>query len=89
MTTYRVPADVLRAPVADDEVLYNPQTGVYHLLNATGRDLLGSIEEGADLEEAARRLSERTGEAPDRVLADARRFASDLLERGLLVEDAG
>jgi hypothetical protein len=86
VTRYRVPPHVLRAPLRSEEVLLNPETGVYHLVNETGRSLCSSFEEGMTVEEGAGRLSEERHEPFDRVLADARRFARAMVERGLLEE---
>ena len=40
MTRYRMPDGVLRADLDGDEVLLNPTTGAYHLLNQTGRQVV-------------------------------------------------
>lgn len=87
MSGYSIPPEVLRAELAGDEVLLNPNTGQYHLVNATGREVLLVIESGASLEDAARSLSERTGRSERDVLADLHAFVKALLERGLLVRE--
>jgi Coenzyme PQQ synthesis protein D (PqqD) len=84
MIRYRLAAGVLRAPLEEQEVLLNLETGIYHLLNGTGRAILTRLEEGFRLEEAAARLSEETGQPLQRVLRDARAFLSALTDRGLL-----
>lgn len=86
MSRFRLPPTVLRASLDEEEVLLNTETGVYHLVNATGRALLASFEAGLDLEGAARRLTEETGRAPDRVLSDSRAFVRAMAQRGLLEE---
>jgi hypothetical protein len=86
VTRYRVPPHVLRGPLESDEVLLNTETGVYHLINETGRMLFSSFEAGMTLEEGAERLSEERDEPLDRVLVDARRFARAMVERRLLEE---
>lgn len=88
MARYRIPSGVLRAALEEEEVLLNTETGVYHLLNRTGRALLASFEEGAGLDEATRRLAEETGEAVERVAADAGEFVRAMLARRLLEEVA-
>ncbi len=88
MTRYRVPPGVLRAPLESEEVLLNTETGVYHLVNETGRALMVSFEAGMTLEDGARRLSEERAQAAEGVLADARAFVRAMVERGLLEEIA-
>jgi hypothetical protein len=83
MIRYRLAAGVLRAPLEEQEVLLNLETGIYHLVNRTGRAILTRLEEGS-LEEAAARLSEETGQPLERVLREARAFLTALTERGLL-----
>jgi len=82
--TYRLAADVLRAPLADDEVLLNTKTGQYHLLNHTGREVLGAIETSGSPDGVSERLASETGAAPDRVAADVTSFVDALLARGLI-----
>jgi NADH pyrophosphatase NudC (nudix superfamily) len=77
---------VLHAEVDGEEVLLNPETGIYHLVNRTGRSLIGWMEDGETLDEAVDRLAEESGEASTRVRADAAAFVSAMTERGLLVE---
>jgi hypothetical protein len=81
---YLKPAGVLHTTIDDEEVLLNPETGVYHLVNGTGRWLLDRMDEGQTLDEAIRSLSENAGEDLQRVSAEALAFVEDMKERGLL-----
>jgi hypothetical protein len=83
---YKFPQGVLRARLEGEEVMLNPATGVYHLLNATGCSLAFLLEEGKSLEEAAAGVADETGAPLDRVREDARAFVDAMLERQLLEE---
>jgi hypothetical protein len=84
VTVFRVPTDVLRAEMEGEQVLLNPQTGMYHLVNATGHALLQQMEDGATFEDAVRTLCERSGQPSERVESDAATFVDEMLDRGLL-----
>jgi hypothetical protein len=84
MTRFRIPDGVLRANVEGEEVLLNQETGVYHLVNPTGRSLIQSFEAGDSLEHAIRDLASRTRQDEQRVAADASAFVDAMLARGLL-----
>jgi hypothetical protein len=84
MTWFRLPEGVLRASLEGEEVLLNQDTGVYHLVNVTGRSLIRSFEGGDSLEDAIRSLATATGESEERVAADASAFVEAMVERGLL-----
>ena len=86
MVRYQAPRDVLRAEVDGEEVLLNPRTGVYHLVNRTGRALLAFMEEGRSLEESVAQVATDWGEEPQRVEADAALFIAAMRERELLEE---
>jgi len=81
---FRIPASVLRAELEGDQVLLNPETGVYHLVNDTGSAILDMLAEGSDLQAGVARLSRETGEPVDRVLGDAQAFVAAMVERRLL-----
>lgn len=87
MTTYRLVPGVLRADLKGKEVLLNPETGQYHLLNATGARLLALFEGGLSFDDSVSRLASEAGEPLERVQSDADRFTSAMLERGLIRED--
>lgn len=81
--------DVLHAEVEGEEVLLNTRTGVYHLVNRTGRELLVRMEAGDSLESAIHALAEGTGEEIGRVRRDAAAFVGAMTDRGLLEAAAG
>lgn len=84
MTHYRVPDYVLRAQLEGDEVLLNPRTGEYHLVNETGRVLLQAFGSGRSLTEGIDDLAERAGQDAAVVRNDAETFVRAMVERGLL-----
>jgi hypothetical protein len=86
MTRYRIPAGILRARLeADDqEVLLNPRTGMYHMLNPTASILVSELSGGASLEEAVGVLVEKADVEAGVARADADAFVSDMHSRGLL-----
>ena len=86
MSRYRAAQDVLRAEIDGEEVLLNTRTGVYHLVNRTGRSLLVLMEDGRSLEESVVEVAVREGQDPATVEADAAGFIDAMRERGLLQE---
>jgi DNA-binding CsgD family transcriptional regulator len=83
---YVLPDGVLQASLHDEKVLLNQQTGLYHLLNPTGVELLRLMGEGHSLDEAADAIADATGMSRARVGSDARSFVGEMTRRGLLVE---
>jgi hypothetical protein len=81
---YRIPRSVLRAELEGDEVLLNPETGVYHLVNDTGKAILDSLAGGSSLGECIDRLARDTDQPIDRISRDADAFVTAMLERRLL-----
>jgi Coenzyme PQQ synthesis protein D (PqqD) len=81
---YRMPAGILHAEVDDEEVLLNPETGMYHLLNRTGRFLLERMDAEETLDQAILSLSADAGEDLNRVKGDAMSFVEAMTTRGLL-----
>jgi Coenzyme PQQ synthesis protein D (PqqD) len=81
---YRMPAGILHAELDDEEVLLNPQTGMYHLVNRTGRFLLDRMDAGESLGQAIRSLSAGAGEDLHHVKGDALSFVEAMTTRGLL-----
>lgn len=67
-----------------EEVLLNPDSGMYHLVNPTGRALLSHMEAGRTFEEAVRVFAEETGQPVEGVVADATAFVEGMMARGLL-----
>lgn len=81
---YRLGEGVLRADLEGQEVLLNPETGMYHILNPTARRLIAEMEAGSSIEDAVRDLAEATGEPHERIARDAHAFLDAMLSRRLL-----
>jgi hypothetical protein len=86
VTRYRIRPGLLRAPLEQDEVLLNPDTGVYHLANVTGRSVLAALGAGDSVDDVIRQLVEETGQPRERVLADVNAFVQAMVARGVLQE---
>jgi PqqD family protein of HPr-rel-A system len=86
MTAYRISDGVLRAELDGEAVLMNPESGQYHLLNATGVRVLDSIEHEGDVAQLIAVLASEGGPSVSKVSADVHAFITALLERQLIVE---
>jgi hypothetical protein len=86
VTTYRMAAGVLRAELDGDEVVLNPETGIYHLLNPTGRKLVEAFDGGSSLEQAVATIASDAGIDEQRVREDSEVFIRAMVDRGLLEE---
>lgn len=86
MTTYVLAKGVLRASLEDEQVLLNPGSGMYHLLNRTGSSLLEAMEAGSSFEEAVATIARISGADIGVVRSDAESFVSRMTDRGLLEE---
>jgi hypothetical protein len=86
---YRIPDGVLRADLDGEEVMLNPRSGIYHLLNPTGRYLVACFSDGVSFEVAVERLAEEAGVGREDVRKDADVFVAAMMERGLLEAAAG
>jgi hypothetical protein len=85
MTSFRLAEGVLRAELEGEAVLMNPETGQYHLLNATGVRVLDSIERNGEVSEAISDLARLGGVSEETVGADVQVFVDALLQRRLLM----
>jgi hypothetical protein len=83
----RKPKGVLVAELDGDAVLLNPDTGMYHMLNPSGRRLLNSFDAGASLDQAIEELASDASVGPDQVRADSESFVRSMIDRGLLEEE--
>lgn len=89
MNQFRVPERVLRATLKEEEekeVMLNTETGVYHLLNGTGREVLAGLETGRSIEETADSIADEKSVPREQVRADLESFVRALVERGLIEE---
>jgi hypothetical protein len=79
-----MPASVVARAFADETVLLNLQTGMYHGLDGTGRHFYDVIQSVPDLDTASVQLAEDYDQPLERIEADLFRFCADLRERGLI-----
>ena len=86
MTRYRIADGVLRAEVDGEEVLLNPETGIYHMINSTGRAILVSLQDGSTVDESVTAVARESGASEDRVSTDTHMFLKSLVDRDLIVE---
>jgi PqqD family protein of HPr-rel-A system len=84
--TYRLAPSVLHADLDAEEVLLNPATGQYHLLNRTGREIVDALGQGAATTEVAEAIARRTNTPIDQVQRDVESFVAALVSRGLVDE---
>jgi hypothetical protein len=83
-----MPDGVLRAELDDDEVILNPETGVYHLLNGSAKKLMESLDAGETLDQAIDSMASTSGANAQRVREDCEAFIHAMLQRGLLEESS-
>lgn len=81
---YKLAHGVLRAELDGQAVLLHPDTGIYHLLNSSGRTILDRLEDDCPFETAIAELAASSGESEEVVGADARSFVDAMLDRRLL-----
>jgi hypothetical protein len=79
-----VPASVVSRAFAEETVVLNLQTGMYHGLDGTGRHFYEVLQEAPDLGSASAQLADDYEQPLERIEADVHRFCSDLRERGLI-----
>jgi hypothetical protein len=84
MSGYRLAPSVLRAAVGDDEVLLNPDTGMYHLVSGSGREVLDRLCAGETETAVAADIAARHGVDAAVVAGDVAAFVADLTTRGLV-----
>jgi hypothetical protein len=86
MTAYRMPEGVLRAELEGDEVLLNPATGVYHLLNPAGRRVVEGLGEGSSIDALIAAIATDSATEVEQVRRDTESFVRAMVDRGLLEE---
>jgi hypothetical protein len=77
---------VLTAEVKGEQVLLDPERGVYHLVNKAGRIILDEMAKGRDLTDAIETVASRAGEPVERVRVDVDGFVKDLSAQQLIEE---
>jgi hypothetical protein len=81
----RVPSGVVYRDFANETVVLNLDTGLYHGLNPTAGKMLAAIERLGSISEAADSLAEEYGRSQTEVRRDLVRFCEALVERSLLI----
>jgi hypothetical protein len=84
VTRFRLAQGILRAELEGEEVVLNPGTGEYHLLNPTGRRALLLAEEGLDLDAIVERITMEFAQDASHVETDLLRFVDAMRDRALI-----
>jgi hypothetical protein len=85
----KVPDHVVFRAFPAETVILNLNTGMYHGLNPTAGRMLETLRDRRDLDAVARAVADEFSVPVERVRADLDSLVSDLVARGLLVEDDG
>jgi hypothetical protein len=85
----RVPEHVVYRDFADETVILNLESGMYHGLNATAAKILVKLETGVPVTEAVDSLAEEFGQPREVIERDVLSLCRALRERGLIAHDAG
>jgi hypothetical protein len=85
----RVPEHVVYRAFPDETVILNLQTGRYHGLNPTGRQMLDALERADSVAAALSELTEHYDVSPGELERDLRGLCAGLLERNLVEIDGG
>ena len=81
----RIPQAVVYRAFANETVVLNLDTGIYHGMNPTGSNMLDVLDKVGSVREAARVLA-RNYEIPlGEIQEDLCSFCESLIDRGLLV----
>jgi hypothetical protein len=88
-TRVRVPEHVVYRDFADETVILNLESGMYHGLNATAAKMLETLEKGTSVGEAVESLAAEFGQPRDVIERDVLALCQTLGERGLIAHDAG
>jgi hypothetical protein len=79
-----LPDHVVHRAFAQETILLNLRTGLYHGLNATAGHMLEAMTAGAALDAAVEQLAREYGEPVDRIRLDVAQLVADLLDRDLI-----
>lgn len=85
----RVPEHVVYREFADETVILNLESGMYHGLNQTAARMLEELQKAASVEAAIGVLTDELGQPREVIEGDLIGFARALEERGLVERDAG
>lgn len=83
----RIPHAVVFRSFANETVVLNLDTGIYHGLNPTGGAMLETLERLGSVQEAANVLAREYQQPLEDIERDLSEFCHALLDRGLLVLD--
>lgn len=79
-----IPAHVVFRAFANETVLLNITSGQYFGLDAVGGVFFETLRDTADLAAAAVALTQRYGQAPERIAEDLVAYVAELESRGLI-----
>ena len=82
-----VPEHVVYRDFAEDTVILNLDSGMYHGLNGTAAKMLETLSSGVSVEDAIASLAEEFGQPREVIERDVVTFVRGLAERGLIELD--
>jgi hypothetical protein len=85
----RVPEHVVFRDFAEERVILNLDSGMYHGLNGTAAKMLETIKSGVSVGAAIEALAAEFEAPPDVIRRDVLTLCHALSERGLIERDAG
>ena len=85
-TKLSIPPQVMSRLVGDETVLLDLSSGIYFGLDGVGKRIWESVAEGCSLGETAEAIAGEFEVDEKKAQADLLAFATDLVERGLLVQ---
>ena len=88
-TRVRVPEHVVYRDFADETVILNLESGMYHGLNPTAARMLEELRRAASVAAAVDVLTPELGQPREVIEADLLGFARSLEERGLIERHDG
>lgn len=86
-SSVRLPEHVVHRAFAAETVVLNLKSGRYHGLNPVAGRMLGVLEQGVTVQDAARQLAAEYGQPVETIDEDICGLCTDLLERGLIETD--
>jgi hypothetical protein len=85
----RVPEHVVYRDFADETVILNLDSGMYHGLNGTAARMLEVLQSSASVGGAIDELTSEFGQPPDVIRRDVLTLCRALADRGLIEQHAG
>jgi hypothetical protein len=85
-TKLTIPTQVMSRLVGDETVLLDLSSGIYFGLDGVGKRIWESVAEGCSLGETAALIASEFEVDEEQAQADLMAFATDLVERGLLIQ---